>query len=57
MLTLQELKEKLMQVDEIDLLELLEISSEDIVHRFSDKIENNYDLLSGEFDDNVFWNE
>ena len=55
MLTLQELKEKLKHVDEIDLLELLEISSEDLVHRFSDKIENNYDLLSGEFDDALSW--
>jgi hypothetical protein len=33
MLTLKELKEKLKAVDEITLMELLEVTSEDLVHR------------------------
>jgi hypothetical protein len=55
MMTLKELKEKLKAVDEITLMELLEVTSEDIVHRFSDYIENNYDDLAGEFDDTTPW--
>lgn len=38
-LTHEEVKEKLKQVPEVDLLELLEISSEDLVDRFDDRIE------------------
>ena len=55
MLTLEELKERLMQLDETLLVERLEITSEDIVNRFSDFIENNYQELIGEFDDNTPW--
>ena len=33
-LTLVELKEKLMQFDELDLIELLDLTSEDILNRF-----------------------
>jgi len=51
MITIQELKEKLKAVDEITLMEMLEITSEDLVNRFSDFIENNYNDLAGEFDD------
>lgn len=39
MLTFQDVKRKLQHLPEIDLLEILEISSEDIVDRFEDKIE------------------
>lgn len=49
MLTLEELKEKLCKIDEISLMEILEISSEDLVERFTDYIENKYDELSEEF--------
>ena len=55
MITLQELKEKLMQLDEVTLMELLEITSEDLVNRFADYIENNYDYFSGEFDEHTPW--
>jgi hypothetical protein len=55
MITLQELKSKLMQLDEVTLMETLEITSEDLVHRFSDLIENNYDYLTGEFDEDTPW--
>lgn len=56
MMTLEELKHKLMQLDEVTLLETLEITSEDIVHRFSDLIESKSSYLSGEFDDYLSWN-
>jgi hypothetical protein len=55
MITLQELKERLTQLDEISLMELLEINSEDLVNRFADIIENNYEYFSGEFDEQTPW--
>ena len=51
MLTLVELQERLKQIDEISLLEILDISSEDIVERFVDLIENRYDVLKEEFEE------
>jgi hypothetical protein len=45
---LHEIKERLIALDEITLLELLNISSEDIVEMFSDKIEDNADRLEKE---------
>lgn len=39
-LTLPEIKNRLNQLDEITLLEILSINSEDIIERFSDWIEN-----------------
>lgn len=55
MLTLTDLKEKLVQLDEITLLETLEITSHDLVHRFSDLIEQKQDTLELELDDNLPW--
>lgn len=55
MITVQELKDKLMKLDEVTLLETLEISAEDLVNRFSDYIENNYEYLAGEFDEDTPW--
>jgi len=49
--TWKELLEKLKKIDEISLMELLEISSEDIVDRFGDKIEERADRLFSEIDD------
>lgn len=43
MLLLSELKEKLTQLDEITLLDLLGATSEDLVERFEDVIEDNFD--------------
>ena len=58
MLTLEELKEKLAErLDEITLLELLSINSYDIVERFEDFIENNYDRLMKEIEDEYDINE
>lgn len=49
-LTLTELLTKLKQVDEVSLLEILDISSEELVERFSDLIEDNYDTLVQDFE-------
>ena len=48
-ITYHELKERLKTLDEISLMEILEISSEDLVDRFDDKIEEKYDFLQSEF--------
>ena len=44
-LTIPELIEKLAVLDEIELLEVLEITSVDILNRFEDVVEDNYDKL------------
>jgi len=44
-------------LDEITLLELLGINSYDIVERFEDLIENNYDKLMKEIEDDYDINE
>jgi hypothetical protein len=51
-LILSELIEKLKEIDEITLMERLEISSEDLVEHFTDKIEEKFDSLSEEFNTN-----
>ena len=53
-LTLQEIAEKLKRYDEILLLELLEISADDIVDRFMDKIEDKADNLEEEMEEDEF---
>ena len=51
-LTLEELCQALKQrVDEISLLEVLSITAEDIVERFKDRIEENYEQLSKDFEE------
>ena len=49
-ITLTELQSKLMLIDEISLMEILEITSEDIANRFIDRIETKYDQLITEFE-------
>jgi hypothetical protein len=49
-ITFEELKEKLQRVDEVTLLELLEIRSDDIVERFEDYIEEQQDKLMREIE-------
>lgn len=49
----EELLAKLKQLPEIDLLEILEISSEDLVERFEDKVEGKYDQLIYEFEEDT----
>jgi hypothetical protein len=48
-MTLTELQEKLTEVDEITLMELLNVSSEDLVERFVDVIEDKFDTLVQEY--------
>ncbi len=50
--TFSELCEELKRIDEITLLELLEISSEEIVDKFEDKIEDRLDKLLYNIDSN-----
>ena len=49
--TFEELNSKLKSLDEVTILEVLDISSEDIVDRFQDIIEERYDYLIDEFPD------
>lgn len=50
-LTFEEVKERLKSLDEITLLELLELSSEDLVDRFDDIIEDNFERYEAEVSD------
>lgn len=50
-ITLIDLQEKLKQLDEITLLELLDISSEEIVERFIDLIEDSFEKLQEAVED------
>jgi hypothetical protein len=54
-MTLHELKEKLAQLDEVTLLETLELTSEDIVNRCSDLIEQQFEALENQFDETTHW--
>lgn len=47
-LTLEEIKARLKLLDELTLLELLGVSSEEIVERFDDKIEQDYERFEEE---------
>lgn len=51
MITLADMILSLQRIDEISLLEILEISSEDLVDRFTDKIENKYEQLREDFEE------
>lgn len=52
MLTLQELKDKMSEnLSEIDVMELLELTTEDLVERFSDKIEDKYEQIVNQLED------
>jgi hypothetical protein len=52
MLTLEELAARVAErVDEITILELLDINAEELVARFMDKLEGQYDNLIEEYDD------
>lgn len=51
MLTINEVTERLQRLDEVSILEVLDISSEDLVERFTDFIEIRYEELAEELDD------
>ena len=48
-MTLRELKERLMQLDEVTLLEVLKLSSEDIVEAFEDIVVDRFEEFEDEF--------
>lgn len=49
--TLPELMSHLMERDQLELIDLLSITSEELVNRFDDRIEDLYDQLVEETDD------
>ena len=51
MLTLHDICERLEKIDEVSLLEVLEINSEELVERFVDKIETKFESLQEELED------
>ena len=55
MFTLEDMKEKLKQLDEVTLMEVLEITSEDLVERFVDIIEQKEEALENDLDDSTPW--
>jgi len=55
MVTLEELKDKLKQLDEVTLMETLEITSEDLVERFVDRIEQKQETLEIDLDESTPW--
>lgn len=50
-LTLEELKEKLAGLDEVMLMEILDIHSDELVEAFEDRIEDNINKLKRMLDD------
>lgn len=56
-LTVRDLVDLLKREDEVTLLEMLDICSDDIVERFTDFIEENYEDLSEKYEDEVFGTE
>lgn len=50
-LTYKDVLERLKKVDEVSLLEVLDISSEEIVDRFEDRIEDRLSELAEEMED------
>lgn len=50
-ITLEELKERLAGLDEVTLMELLDIHSDELVEAFEDKIEEEQDKLKRILDD------
>lgn len=49
MITIEELAEQLETFSEVDLLEILDIDSKELIARFIDKIEDKYEDLVSEF--------
>jgi hypothetical protein len=55
MFTLEDIKDKLKQLDEVTLMEVLEITSEDLAERFVDRIEQKQETLEIDLDDSTPW--
>ena len=50
-MTITELFEKLKELDELSILEILNITSEELIDKFEFEIEDKYDELSVKFED------
>jgi anion-transporting ArsA/GET3 family ATPase len=50
-LTFEEVKERLSRIDEVSILEVLEINTQDILDKFEDKILDNIDILAEELEE------
>jgi len=53
-LTLPEIYDKLLGMDEVTFLELLEITTEDLIEAFKDRIDEQADKLEKIFEDNEY---
>lgn len=56
-MTFNDLCKRLQAIEETILLELLDINSEEIVNRFTDKIEEKRDYLEEDLEVDNAWNE
>ena len=52
-LTIRDVMERMKQLDEITILEVLDISSEELIEKFADKIEDKFDELEIDLDDTL----
>ena len=50
-ITINELFDRLKELDELSILEILNITSEEIIQRFQDEIEERFDNLVTKFED------
>ncbi len=50
-LTLRDIMERMATLDEITLLEVLDITSEELIERFADKIEDRFEDLERDLDE------
>lgn len=57
MLTLVDLADRMKHLDEVTLLEVLDIKSDELTDRFLDKIEERFDHLSEELEDIDIWDD
>lgn len=57
MLTLTDLADRMKHLDEVTLLEVLDIKSDELTDRFLDKIENRFDYLCEELEEIDLWDD
>jgi len=50
-MTIHDLFDRLKELDELSILEILDLSSEQLIDRFQDEIEDKFDDLIGKFED------
>jgi hypothetical protein len=55
MLTLEEVKDKLKQLDEVTVMETLDITSTELIDRFSDRVEEKQETLELDLDETTPW--